>query len=595
MCGFIASFGQNINHKGLKIAFNQLQRRGPDAEGVWKKDNIFLGSRRLAIFDLHNRSNQPMTSICDRYVLVFNGSIYNYLELRDYLLNSGIKLKTTSDTEVVIELFALEGPKMLSRLQGMFAFVIWDKHSKEAFAARDPFGIKPLYIGYNSDGIILASQVKTLLSTNLISKEKDFSSQFCFFQFGFVIEPRTWFKNIKSLKSGHYIIIKNNKIISEKNWINLQNFWIQADQNKKKIQKKNLRNLIYEELTASVNKHLVADVPIGIFLSSGMDSTLLASIVSKNSKKNITAITVLFNDFKNSDYDETLNAKKIAQKLGLKHFVFIVTKDDFIKDFPNIIEAMDQPSIDGINIWYASKAAAKLKLKVVFSGLGGDEMFFGYNHFRNISLTYKYFAILKKIPFFRFFSKVFFKFYSFIKNDERWIEVTESTKSIFKLWFLKRMIFTKEYILKKNFLPNDKNYLESYNEIFNRENFYVFNNPKIKLSYLESDYYMKNQLLRDSDWASMFHGVELRTPFVDSHLLSKLKNLMNAYSSLHDKEILKKSFGTILPKEFLQKKKTGFHIPIKSWTENYLKKNEKNSKNYLHNYMLDIRDSFNKY
>jgi len=396
MCGFIASFGQNINHKGLKIAFDQLQRRGPDAEGIWKKDNIFLGSRRLAIFDLHDRSNQPMTSICNRYVLVFNGSIYNYLELRNYLLNLGIKLRTTSDTEVIIELFVLEGPKMLSRLQGMFSFVIWDKHTKEAFAARDPYGIKPLYIGYNSEGIILASQVKTLLSTNLISKEKDFSSQFCFFQFGFVIEPRTWFKHIKSLKSGHYIIIKNNRITYEKNWINLQNFWIQADQNKTKIKKKNLKNIIYEELTASVNKHLVADVPIGIFLSSGVDSTLLASIVSKNSKKNITAITVLFNDFKNSDYDETIKAKKIAQKLGLKHFIFTVTKEDFLKDFPNIIEAMDQPSIDGINVWYASKAAAKLKLKVVFSGLGSDEVFFGYNHFKNIPLTYKYFAILKK-------------------------------------------------------------------------------------------------------------------------------------------------------------------------------------------------------
>lgn len=595
MCGFIASFGQNINHKGLKIAFNHLRRRGPDDEGIWKNGNIFLGSRRLAIFDLHNRSNQPMTSICDRYILVFNGAIYNYLELRDYLLNRGIKLKTTSDTEVIIELFVLEGAKMLNRLQGMFSFVIWDKQTKEAFAARDPYGIKPLYIGYNSDGIILASQVKTLLSTNLISKEKDFSSQFCFFQLGFVIEPRTWFKNIKSLKSGHYIIIKNNKITYEKNWINLQNFWVQADQNKKKIQKKNLRNIIYEELTASVNKHLVADVPVGIFLSSGMDSSLLASIVSKNSKKNITAITVLFEDFKNSDYDETLNAKKIAQKLGLKHFIFTVTKDDFFKDFPNIVEAMDQPSIDGINVWYASKAAAKLKLKVVFSGLGGDEMFFGYKHFKNIPLIHKYFVFFKKIPFFKIFSKVFFKLYSYIKNDDRWLEVTESSKSIFKLWFLKRIIFTKKYILKNFFFPQDENFLESYNEINSRENFYKFDNPKIKLSYLESDYYMKNQLLRDSDWASMFHGVELRTPFVDIHLLSRLKNLMNAYSSSHDKEILKKSFNTILPKEFLQKRKTGFHTPIKNWIGSYLKKNKKNSKNYLHNYMLDIRDSFNKH
>ena len=166
MCGFIASFGQNTDNKGLKIAFNQLKRRGPDSEGIWTDENVFLGSRRLAIFDLHERSDQPMKSICERYVLVFNGSIYNYLELRNYLFNAGVKLRTNSDTEVIIELYALEGPKMLNRLQGMFSFVIWDL-KKEAFAARDPYGIKPLYIGSNLNGIILASQVKAILSTNL--------------------------------------------------------------------------------------------------------------------------------------------------------------------------------------------------------------------------------------------------------------------------------------------------------------------------------------------------------------------------------------------------------------------------------------------
>ena len=256
-----------------------------------------------------------MQSICKRYILVFNGSIYNYLELRDYLLNTGIKLRTRSDTEVIIELFALEGPKMLNKLQGMFSFVIWDIQKKEAFAARDSYGIKPLYIGFNSNGIVLASQVKTILSTNLVSKEKDLNSELSFFHFGFVVEPRTWFKNIRSLKSGHYIIIKENKISYEKNWNDLKNLWIQADKNQKKNSNKDINKKIYEELTASVNKHLVSDVPIGIFLSSGVDSTLLASIASQNTKKNITAITVLFDDFKNSNFDETFKAKKLLKNL----------------------------------------------------------------------------------------------------------------------------------------------------------------------------------------------------------------------------------------------------------------------------------------
>lgn len=591
MCGFIASFGQNVDDKGLKIAFNQLKRRGPDSEGIWTDENVFLGSRRLAIFDLHERSDQPMKSICKRYVLVFNGSIYNYLELRDYLFNVGVKLRTNSDTEVIIELYALEGPKMLNRLQGMFSFVIWDLKKKEAFAARDPYGIKPLYIGSNINGIILASQVKAILSTNLISKEKDLDSEISFFHFGFVIEPKTWFKNIRSLKSGHYIIIKDNKISYEKNWTNLEHLWVQADKYEKKITKKDVKKKIYEELTASVNKHLVADVPIGIFLSSGVDSTLLASIASTNSKKNITAITVLFDDFKNSNFDETSKAKKIAEKLGLKHFVFNVTKDDFFEDFPNIIEAMDQPSIDGINVWYASKAAAKLKLKVVFSGLGGDEIFFGYNHFNNIPLIYKYLNIIKKIPFINFFLKFLFSIYAYIKKDDRLKIITENSKSIFNLWFLKRTILTKKN-MNKELLVNSNNFSKLYKEIEEKGNFYDFSNPKIKISYLDSIIYMKNQLLRDSDWASMYHGVELRTPFVDVYLLSKLKDIMNSYSSFKDKESLKETFDKILPKQFLQSKKTGFQTPLKIWIESYFKKN---SKNYILNYMLDIRNLFNKY
>ena len=595
MCGFIASFGQDINEKGLETAFDQLKRRGPDADGIWKEDNVFLGSKRLAIFDLNERSNQPMISICKRYILVFNGAIYNYLELRNYLSEAGVKLKTMSDTEVILELYALEGPKMLSKLEGMFSFVIWDTKKKEAFAARDPYGIKPLYIGYSFNGIILASQVKTLLLTNLISKDKDLLSQICFFKFGFVKEPRTWFKNIKSLRSGHYIKIKDKKIVDDNNWINFKKFWDLADKNKNKITKDNLKKTIYNELTLSVNKHLIADVPIGLFLSSGIDSALLATLVSLNKKKNITAITVLFEDFKNSNFDESIKATKIAEKLGLKHIIFKVTKDDFFRDLPLIMDAMDQPSIDGINVWYASKAAAKNKLKVVFSGLGGDEIFFGYDHFKKIPSINKYFNILRKIPLMNILLENFFKLYSFIKNDDRWKYIIKSSRSVFELWLLKRTIFTEKYIFKEKFLNGEIDLKKFESEIKKEDYIYSLENPKIKLSYLDSNFYMKNQLLRDSDWASMYHGVEIRTPLVDVNLLKSLKDAMYSYSFLQNKEILKTTFKEILPKEYLQRKKIGFQTPIKIWIKDNLKIKNKTSKNYLQNYMLDIKDLFNKY
>ena len=233
MCGFIASFGLDVSYNDFKVALKHLSKRGPDSEGTWLENKVFLGSRRLAIFDLNSRSDQPMHSLCSRYIIVFNGSIYNYKILRNYLTDYNIKLKTHSDTEVILELFALEGPKMLSKLEGMFAFVIWDCKKKIAFAARDPFGIKPLYIGTNPNGTILSSQVKTIISTKLISTVKDKSSQFLFWNLGYVMEPCTWFKDIKTLKSGHYIYIKNGEIISETKWYDLNKNWIIADKKKK--------------------------------------------------------------------------------------------------------------------------------------------------------------------------------------------------------------------------------------------------------------------------------------------------------------------------------------------------------------------------
>ena len=355
MCGFIASFGQKMSQGDFKEAMDHLKRRGPDAKGIWSNETVFLGSRRLAIFDLNERSNQPMRSICSRYFLVFNGSIYNYKELRNYLLERGVKLKTLSDSEVILELFALEGSKMLKKLRGMFAFVIWDNEKKEAFAARDPYGIKPLYIGLNSEGLILASQVKTLISTRKFKTDKDIFSEFSFENFGYVIEPHTWFQNIKSLKAGHYIVVRDNKIINDQKWFETEKIWISADKSNLKLSTTDILNTIKHALTETVKKHLVSDVPIGIFLSGGIDSSLLAALISQNTKKNIKTITVLFEDYENTENDETYIAKKVSEKFGFSHYVYKVSKEDFYKDLPEILQSMDQPSVDGINTWYASK------------------------------------------------------------------------------------------------------------------------------------------------------------------------------------------------------------------------------------------------
>ena len=594
MCGFIASFGVDVNQNDFKNALKHLSRRGPDSEGIWVENKVFLGSRRLAIFDLNNRSDQPMHSSCSRYIIIFNGSIYNYKVLRKYLIDNNIRLKTHSDTEVILELFALEGPKMLSKLEGMFAFVIWDCKEKKAFAARDPFGIKPMYIGTNLDGIILSSQVKALLSTKLINNDKDINSQFSFWNLGYVIEPRTWFKNIKALKSGYYIYIKDGKIISEIQWYDLNKNWIIADSKEKKITKREFSKIIKDSIIASVKKHLIADVPIGIFLSSGIDSTIIASIASSNSNKKITAITVSFESFDGSEYDETSKAKKIAQNFGIEHHIFRVTQKDFQNDLPNILEAMDQPSIDGVNVWYASKAAAKLKLKVVFSGVGGDELFFGYNHFNTIPIVFNLFKYLKKIPTLIFFIKIFLKLISNLKKDKRWRTISKFSNSIFNLWLLKRTILTPIDIIDNKILSNKIDTEFFYHNNFDTLTLSKIKNHKIQLAKIESTFYMRNQLLRDSDWASMYHGVELRTPLVDTTLLENLTNVMSSYSLYKDKQPLKSAFKTILPKDIDYKKKIGFQTPTKDWIKNYIKDETQISNNDWFNYMKVVFNLFNK-
>jgi asparagine synthase (glutamine-hydrolysing) len=576
MCGFVASFGFNFKENNFKKALKHLSRRGPDSEGKWSENKVFLGSRRLAIIDLKKRANQPMHSLCSRYVLVFNGVIYNFLELRDYLLAKGIKLRTYSDTEVILELFALEAEKMLPKLKGMFAFVIWDRVKKKAFAARDPYGIKPLYIGTCKYGLIIASQVKTLLSTNLISKEYDIDSKSLFRILGFVIEPDTWFKNIKSLNAGNYIWIEKGAIISDIKWHNINKYWDNISLSNKKYSKEKVYKEVKKSVVESVKRHLVSDVPLGLFLSSGIDSAVLAGLIVENGHKSITGITVSFNDFENTENNEVEGAKVIAKHFGIKHYVYNVSKRDFINDLPNILLAMDQPSIDGINTWYASKAASKLGLKVVFSGVGGDEIFFGYKLFKQIPILIKFISIISKIPGVVKLINVFLILISYLKNNAKWRFILIWAKTVNGAWLLKRSILTSRnsFFLKKN----NTNLENLNNNFFYKKIFSVLskkpnNNIRLKLAQMESVIYLRNQLLRDSDWASMYHGIELRTPFVDVTLLNNLKNIFCYFPFFNSKAPLincltKKD----LPKSITIKKKIGFETPIKQWIRQLNKK-----------------------
>ena len=557
MCGLIASFNvSNFNKSSAKTSLKHLSNRGPDNEGQWSNDGVFLGFRRLSILDLRSRSNQPMISLCKKFVIVFNGEIYNFKELKKDLLDKGVKFKTNSDTEVILNLFILESEKMLIKLRGMFSFIIYNKKTKKAFIARDPYGIKPLYYGKTQQGLIFASQVKTILSLKLIENTIDKQAIELFKVLGSVPEPNTFFQKIRSVKAGHFMWIKKGKITSYEKWYDIGNV-LKFINTKDSFDKNKIESLLKKSLEETVKYHLVSEVPVGIFLSGGIDSAVLTGLITQSGFKDLIGITVYFDEYVNTPLHELDSAKQIAEHFGIKHYARKVTKREFLNDLPKIVSAMDQPTIDGINTWYASKAAAELKLKVVLSGVGGDELFFGYNHFKQIVKFESLLKIFRKVSFFRLIIILIARLLYLKKKNSKFKFLNNYLDSIFNLWILKRSVLCVENVNYNKRLKIFSHIQKSIGKLSK--------NSYLALAELESKLYLRNQLLRDSDWASMNHGVELRTPFVDIHLLNSLKKIIKFFPYYTKSHLLNSILEKKLPISILKRKKTGFDTPVKNW------------------------------
>lgn len=567
MCGFIALFSSSSpwQEEVLKKGSEAMLNRGPDGDGEWWSEDHFIGMahRRLAIIDLNHNSSQPMVSISKRYIIVFNGEIYNYKNLRQELIEAGIRLRTKSDTEVILELFSLYGENCLEKLRGMFAFAIWDKIDECFFIARDPYGIKPLYIAKTSQGFMVASQVKALLKTGLVSKNLCPYGQGGYWLLGSVPEPYTWFRDISSVAAGHFVRISKFGI-KEKKWHSLSDNWqdLEKFNNKASIQK-DVKAILHD----SVKAHLVSDVPIGVFLSGGIDSASLLAIMKDLGVSKTTCITLKYSEFEGSFDDESIMAAHIAKQYNYNHHIRVISKSEFESDLPDILSAMDQPSVDGINTWYASKCASELGIKVVLSGVGGDELFQGYKSFKVIPRLVKFWKIASKVPGVEFSARFLTKRRAQISNNPRWSLFPTLAKTVPGAWFLNRGIFAPEELegLMGKKLAN------KFLEYFSPESMILKMSGKLPkdsslaLSQIYSTCYMRNQLLRDSDWASMSHGVELRTPLVDLELLISLKSFMPSFYTYKNKALLSNAPNTPLGELITNRKKTGFSIPVNEW------------------------------
>ena len=403
MCGINGLYAYNLSaglpsEAELLATRDHMQACGPDGFGAWWNTDrrLGLGHRRLSIQDLSVRAGQPMHSADGRYVVTFNGEIYNYPSLRTELLADGVVFLTTSDTEVLLHLYQREGQRMVKRLRGMFAFAIWDDIERSLFLARDPYGIKPLYTANDGWTFCFASQVKALLAGGRVSRDPEPAGIVGFHIWGSVPEPFTLYREIRCLPAGHTQYVDSAGARLPQAYASVASVLAQGAQ--QPVSGDAARSLVREAVSESVRLHLLADVDVGLFLSSGIDSCALLGLMREAGQQRIKAVTLAFDEFSGTSEDESPLVAEMARQYGAEHIVRHVNEAEFREDLPAILAAMDQPSIDGVNTWFVSKAASEAGLKVALSGVGGDELLAGYPSFRQVPKAVRWLALLRALP-----------------------------------------------------------------------------------------------------------------------------------------------------------------------------------------------------
>jgi len=568
MCGIAGIYSYHehsppVDQAELLRIREQMISRGPDGSGLWFSDDqrVGLAHRRLAIIDLSPAGAQPMHDLDNGNWIVFNGEIYNHVELREQLNREGVATLSHSDTEVLLKLYAQKGMAMLNMLRGMYAFSIWDARKQQMFLARDPFGIKPLYIADDGMTLRFASQVKALLVGQVDTRPEP-AGHVGFLLWGSVPGPYTLYRGIRSLPPGHWMCIANG-IVSKPVCFNNPSMILRKttsvgpDDTKVALQK------IAQAVRESVAAHMVADVPVGVFLSAGLDSTMLAA--SAADLGDLKTVTLGFDEYKNGIYDEAALAGEVAQSLGAQHTLHRISAADFAQDRALMLAAMDQPSIDGINTWFVAKAAANQGLKVAISGIGGDELFGSYSSFSQVPRLRRALAGFSGVPFLNRLLRKGLSTISGVLPSPKYAGLLEYGGSLEGAYLLRRALFMPWEI---SALMDPAMAAEGLKELDTLATMRATTNgissDRLAISALEMQQYMKNQLLRDADWAGMAHSVEIRTPFVDMTLLEQFVEIPSL-SPLQEKWAVARAVAPNLPETVLSRPKTGFSVPIHQW------------------------------
>ena len=542
MCGIVGLVTKKEKENTIKLMNDRIKHRGPDGDGYFIDGDVALGHRRLSIIDLSS-GDQPMFNEDGSVVTVFNGEIYNYQELKEELIALGHDFKTKSDTEVLVHGYEEWHTDLPKHLRGMFAFAIYDKNKNEVFLARDNFGIKPLYYAKMNDTFMFASEIKAFLDVPDFEKVFNESILETYLEFSFVPTNETFFKGVHRLDAGCSLLYKDGEIKLNK--------YFKLDFKEENMSFEDAVKNISDVMKDSVEKHLIADVEVGSFLSSGIDSSYIVSLAKPDKTYTV--------GYENKKYDETMYAKDLAEKLGIKNESKIITKEEYLENISKIMYHLDEPTSDpaAISLYFVAKLASK-DLKVVLSGEGADEFFGGYNYYRE-EVDYKFY---NKLPFCirHAIGKVASIFpegrgFNFLvrrgeKLENSYIGVNRNFSSK-----MAKKVLKNNYELEAIHVTKDV-----YNEFKNYSNI-------DKMQAIDINFWLMKDILLKADRMTMASSIEGRVPFIDKEVFKVASHLPFDYKVTKEntKVALRAAAKEVIPTEAYKKKKLGFPVPVREW------------------------------
>ena len=553
ICGIYNKSGKPVRNEEIEKMKDVMVHRGPDEEGICLDKHVGLGFRRLKIIDLYT-GNQPMENEKGDIVLVCNGEIYNYLDLRKELIEKGHTFRSSNDVEVIVHLYEEEGTECVKRLRGMFGFVLWDRKRKILFGARDRFGIKPFYYFESSDRFVFASEMKSILTLKEIQREVNQESLVHYLTFQYVPEPETILKGIKKLPPSSYFVLKNNEMVIKKYWdieFNPQDkplsYFVEG---------------IREVMRESVRLHTQSDVPLGAFLSSGIDSSIIAALLSE-----IKPISTFSVGYEDKDYSEMEEARQTAEYLKTDHHQYAITPEEYLKNLAKLVWHFDEPVADpsAISLFFVARMASE-KITVTLSGEGADEVFGGYGMYRGAQALDFYRKLPEK-------AQKFFSYFTELlpegtpgKNYVRRAMVKLEDRYVGNAFIFEDQL--KKSILNESipFVPFKEVTKKYFNQVLTQD-------EVVQMQYIDFHTWMTGDILSKADKMTMANSLELRVPFLDHKVFEfaatiptelKIRGKMTKYA-------LRQSFKDILPSEVINRPKKGFPVPTRKWLSNQLK------------------------